>query len=108
MWKRILLVVFILFCIELGLFLVVLPWSDLWERNFFLTFFPGARPFALSNYLRGAITGLGVVNLWVGLADAWNFRENLARLEKAHKEKPDPGTLNAETAALRPPRSGGR
>ena len=103
MWKRILFVVFILFCIELGLFLMLLPWSELWERNVLLTLFPGARPLMLSHYFRGAISGLGMVNLWVGLSDAWSFRENLAVLEKSHKKPPESGPLNPETVALRPP-----
>lgn len=82
MWKRILLTVFILFCIELGLFLLVLPWSELWERNFLLARFPNIRTLLLNSYLRGAVSGLGLINLWVGLSDAWHFRETIERLER--------------------------
>jgi len=83
MWKRILFFVFILFAVELGLFLVALPWSVLWERNIILTLFPSLRPIWLSNYSRGAVTGLGIIDLWIGLSGLWHFRENLARIEKA-------------------------
>ena len=27
--------IFIVFCLELGMFLVVFPWSDFWDRSFF-------------------------------------------------------------------------
>ena len=100
MWKRILFVVFILFCIELGLFLLVLPWSEIWERNLFLSLFPELRAFLLSNYFRGALTGLGLVNLWVGLSDAWHFRENLALLEKQERQPGASGRLDPEAAAV--------
>lgn len=106
MWKRILFVLFILFCIELGLFLLVLPWSELWGRNIFLSLFPELRSFLLSNYFRGALSGLGVVNLWVGLSDAWNFRENLALLAREERRPAEAGTLDAEAAT--PPACRGR
>lgn len=108
MWKRILFVLFILFCIGLGLVLLVLPWSELWGRNIFLSLFPELRPFLLSNYFRGALSGLGVVNLWVGLSDAWNFRESLAPLEREERRPAEAGALDAEAATLPPPGSRGR
>ena len=85
MWIRVLLVAFILFCFELGLFLVVLPWSDVWERNLLVTLFPGLRVLTVSNYFRGAVTGLGMLNLWVGLSDLWNFRKTIERLDQAER-----------------------
>jgi len=83
MWKRFLYVIFILFCLEIGLFLVVLPWwSDIWDRNGLLFFAPNLRPYLLSGYARGALSGLGVINIWVGLSDIWHFRANLAELKR--------------------------
>ncbi len=106
MWKRILFVIFILFSIELGLFLLLLPWSELWSRNAFLLWFPELRPLLLSNYVRGALSGLGVVNLWVGVSDAWNFRENMVLMERQEKRKTEAGPLDAGAATL--PSSRGR
>jgi hypothetical protein len=57
------------FFLEVGLLLVVLPWSGFWERNYFGAAWPGLRPILLNNFVRGAVTGLGVVNLFAGLAD---------------------------------------
>ncbi len=82
MWKRFLYVVFILFCLEIGLFLVILPWSDFWDRNGFLFLLPRLRPYLISNYVRGGLTGLGLINIWMGLSDIWHFRARLARLEE--------------------------
>jgi len=50
-----------------GLLLIVLPWSTFWERNYFVTMWPDLRPVMVSPFLRGAISGLGVLNLLAGL-----------------------------------------
>jgi len=48
---------------EVGLVLVVMPWSPLWDRNYFLEAVPQLRALAMSNYFRGAISGLGLINI---------------------------------------------
>jgi hypothetical protein len=63
MLKRLLLVAYF---IEVGLLLVLVPWSPFWERNYFLTAFPELLEIVSNNYLRGAVSGLGVVNLLMG------------------------------------------
>ncbi len=97
MWKRVLFVVFILFCIELGLFLIVLPWTEIWERNLLLAYFPILRSWILNDFVRGAFSGLGLVNLWVAVSDIWNFRRNLALLEEEERrgksDEPAPNPL---------------
>jgi len=50
---------------ELGVLLILLPWSDVWETNYFLYKYP-AWGFILDNaFLRGAISGLGLVNVFL-------------------------------------------
>ena len=49
--------------------LIVLPWSGFWDRNYFGSAWPGLRPILTNNFVRGAVTGLGVVNLFAGLVD---------------------------------------
>jgi hypothetical protein len=64
---------FILFCLEIGLVLFLLPWTLLWDNNYFFSLTPQWNGFWLSAYLRGAVSGIGVVNLWIGLAEAWRL-----------------------------------
>ena len=59
--------------------LIVLPWSAFWERNYFAAAWPGLRPFLTNNYVRGAITGLGLVNLCAGFADLAHVFSGRAR-----------------------------
>jgi hypothetical protein len=51
------------------LLLVVLPWSAFWEQNYFAAEWPVLQPALTNNFVRGAVTGLGFVNLFAGFAD---------------------------------------
>ena len=57
------------FFLEVGLLLVVLPWSAFWERNYFAEAWPALQPFLTNNFVRGAVTGLGFVNLFAGFTE---------------------------------------
>jgi hypothetical protein len=47
----------------------VLPWSAFWEENYFARAWPFVRPIFLNNFVRGGISGLGLVNLVAGLSE---------------------------------------
>jgi hypothetical protein len=55
--------------LETGLLLVLIPWSAFWERNYFVEGSAALGRILTSNYTRGAITGLGLVNVWAALAE---------------------------------------
>jgi hypothetical protein len=59
--------VFVAFFVEVGLLLIVLPWSAFWEQNYFARAWPALQPFFVNNFIRGGITGLGLVNLVAGV-----------------------------------------
>jgi len=61
--------VYVAFFLEVGLLLLVLPWSAFWEHNYFAEAWPPLQPLLTSNFTRGAVTGLGLVNLGAGFAD---------------------------------------
>jgi len=58
-------VVLALLCFELGAILIFVPWFPFWERNFFLDRYPQMIPVLLNSYLRGAISGLGLLDIWI-------------------------------------------
>ena len=66
MFRRLLYVAYFL---EVGLLLVLVPWSAFWERNYFVGMFPQLLVLLRNNYVRGAVSGIGVVNLLVGFSD---------------------------------------
>jgi len=57
------------FFIEVGLLLIALPWSGFWERNYFAQAWPALGALVTNNFARGAISGLGLVNLGAGFAE---------------------------------------
>ncbi len=76
--RRISVVVLVLFCLELGLVLMVLPWTRLWVDNNLLLNYPGLRNLAGNAFVRGAFSGLGLLDLWIGVWEAFHYRENEA------------------------------
>jgi len=48
---------------ELGVVLLFLPWLYVWDSNYFLSHYPTLRPYLLHPSLRGAITGLGALDI---------------------------------------------
>lgn len=54
---------------EVGLVLVVMPWSPLWDRNYFLEAVPQLRVVVMNNYFRGAVSGLGLINIAAGIVE---------------------------------------
>lgn len=62
-----------LFCLEVGAFLLVFPWMPYWNDNYFFTMFAGWKPLFLSPYFRGAVSGLGALNLYLAVAEAVSF-----------------------------------
>lgn len=60
---------FVALLLETGLLLVLLPWSSFWERNYFVEWSPLLTWLLTSNYTRGAVSGLGILNVWSALGE---------------------------------------
>jgi hypothetical protein len=61
--------VVIAYLLETGLVLLVIPWTTFWERNFFVDYVPWLRGIVVNHFARGAVSGLGFVNVCAGFAD---------------------------------------
>ena len=70
------LVVFVLFCLEVGIILTVLPWTRIWTENSLLLGHPQIHDFLMQNFVRGLVSGLGLVDIWMGVAEAVRYRES--------------------------------
>lgn len=55
--------------IEVGLLLIVIPWSSFWDGNYFVRAVPLLNDIFTNNFVRGGVSGLGVVNLVAGLSE---------------------------------------
>jgi hypothetical protein len=58
----------------LGLVLAALPWTTFWTSNRLLLIAPHLVPFAFSGITRGIVSGLGLLNVWIGISDAIHFK----------------------------------
>jgi hypothetical protein len=47
----------------LGVLLILVPWLGFWDHNFFLDKYPELIPFLLHPSVRGAVTGLGALDI---------------------------------------------
>jgi hypothetical protein len=61
--------VYTVFFLEAGFVLIVVPWLAFWDRNYFAELVPAVQAVVTNNFVRGAVSGLGVINLMVGLVD---------------------------------------
>jgi hypothetical protein len=55
--------------LEVGFVLIVIPWSMYWDRNYFAETLPVLRPLITNHFVRGAVSGLGVVNVCAGILE---------------------------------------
>jgi hypothetical protein len=55
--------------LEAGLLLLVIPWSAFWDRNYFAEAAPRLRDLLTNNFVRGAVSGLGAINLFAALSE---------------------------------------
>lgn len=93
MSSRLSVIFYIILCIEIGLALTVLPWvphgwmglSD-WGNNYFLLLAAHKTGYAVqrvvsSGWVRGAVTGVGILNLAMGFWEIIHFRQTVRALD---------------------------
>ena len=51
----------------LGAILFYLPWTSIWEKNYFLSHFPYLMRILLHPAFRGAVSGLGVLDIFLAI-----------------------------------------
>lgn len=74
--SRIWVMLFVIFCFEIGLFLLVFPWLDPWDNNGMADM----RWFSQvwdSTYFRGALSGLGLVNIYISMLEVYRLKRAL-------------------------------
>ena len=74
-WQsRLLSICFIIFTFEIGAFLVVIPWmEESWSLNTLQEMLPWLQDIWIDPYFRGAITGLGLVNVYIATREVFRF-----------------------------------
>ena len=70
---------FALYCLEAGVFFVVVPWTRVWTLNPILHHHLSVALWADNPFVRGFVTGVGVMHLIIGVRD-------IGRIARARRE----------------------
>ena len=90
MVERLTVIFFIILCLLLGLYLILAPWDYLfgpWGENYLLVYLtdksgaPIITKVVASYWFRGAVTGLGVLNLVIAVWEATHFNQSVQMLQ---------------------------
>ena len=74
--QRLSLVVLVVFCFYIGGLLLVLPWWDrYWERNGWLLAHPALNHVLQQGWMRGLISGVGLIDMWIGISEMVHYRD---------------------------------
>jgi hypothetical protein len=102
---------YIILCLEVGIVLTLLPWyspfglSD-WGNNYFLLYaaqktgLQGLQHAVASGWVRGAVTGLGLLNLGIAVWEIVHFRQTVNALTgETMRQTPTTSPTNAAQPA---------
>ena len=109
MTARLSVIFYIILCLEIGIFLTVLPWwpqgmwglSD-WGNNYFLLYaarktgYQSLQTVVASGWVRGAVTGVGLLNLGIAFWEIFHFKHTVRALQAQTSGRP--ATDVAETS----------
>jgi hypothetical protein len=110
---------YIILCLEIGLVLTLLPWvpqgmlglSD-WSNNYFLLYaarktgMHALQTVVASGWMRGAVTGVGLLNIGIAFWEIFHFKQTVRTLEQStepgHNAKKDAAEVTEATNAATP------
>ncbi len=84
--RRLLTILYVLVTFEIGVFLFVLPWVSMWSQNFFADRLPLVSMVARNYFVRGAVSGVGLADIWLALYELWCYREVLGLVRSAPRK----------------------
>jgi len=74
--QRMSLFVLVLFCVYLGVALMVIPWwTRVWDNNLFINSRPALAAILHTGAVRGLVSGLGLLDIWIGISEAVHYRD---------------------------------
>ena len=74
--QRLSLVVLVIFCFYIGGILFLLPWwPRYWEQNGWLMSHPALDAVLQRGWVRGVISGVGLLDMWIGVSEMVNYRD---------------------------------
>jgi hypothetical protein len=120
MSARLTVIFYIILCLEVGIVLTFLPWIHVfsflpsfglgdWGDNYFLLYaaqktgLQGLQPVIASGWVRGAVSGLGLLNLTIAFWEIVNFRQTVRALSGSTAASPAPNRKDGAQPATADP-----
>jgi hypothetical protein len=75
--NRWLAILYVVICFEMGASLFLFPWVPLWSQNFFVGHYQWIFTIAQNYYVRGAISGLGLIDVFLAFHEVWRLRRSI-------------------------------
>ena len=75
--NRWLAILYVVICFEMGASLFLFPWVPLWGQNFFVGHYPWVYVLARNYYVRGGISGLGLIDVFLAFHEVWRLRRSI-------------------------------
>jgi hypothetical protein len=111
MSARLSVIFYIILCLEIGMFLTVAPWwpqgmwgfSD-WGNNYFLLYaarrtgYQGLQTVVASGWVRGAVTGIGLLNLGIAFWEIFHFNQTVRALQAQLSSSPSTNATRSEAS----------
>jgi hypothetical protein len=102
---------YIILCIEIGVFLTVFPWwpdgmlgfRD-WGNNYFLLYaasktgLHSLQTVVASGWVRGAVSGVGLLNLGIAFWEIFNFKRTVAALQSQTPKRSEDDVAQSSTS----------
>ena len=77
--QRLSLFVLVLFCVYLGVLVTIIPWwTRVWDQNLWIVSHPAVAAVLRNGAVRGFISGLGLLDIWIGISEAVHYRDHRA------------------------------
>jgi hypothetical protein len=76
LWRaRLFLAEFVFVCLVVGILLITAPWTPLWSTNSLLADLPRLRELLMNNFVRGLISGIGLIDIGLAVTEVVRYRE---------------------------------
>jgi hypothetical protein len=75
--QRLALFTLVTFCVQLGVLVLILPWwTRMWDQNMFIESHPALASVLHNGAVRGLISGIGLLDIWIGISEAVHYRDH--------------------------------
>ena len=73
--QRLFVFTYVMFCMILGLWLLVLPWTENWFPGGLVSSWPALQRTLQHGFVRGAVSGMGLLDIWCGVLEVIQYHD---------------------------------